>query len=164
MKKMLFLFLLPLLLFAEISNDLFRDCSNGNYKACSTIGSMRMNKYSPDYNPSLALDYLSSACHGSVSAGCFNLGLYYSSKGDNDRSMIYFKKSCDLGDYVGCARYRNSTVTSPVASSLDSAHQYEQNGDIVKALYSYKKSCQDGVIASCNRYNQLYSQYRGGSR
>lgn len=103
--KKIFFFLLPSLLFAEISNDLFRDCSNANYIACAKIGAIRMDVMSPDYDPSLALSYLSSACNGSVVSGCSLLSKYYASKGDNDRSLHYLKKSCDLKDSLSCYLY-----------------------------------------------------------
>lgn len=104
MKKIL-LFLLPVFLFAEISNDLFRDCSNGNYQSCFKIGSIRMDITSPYYDPSLALDYLNSACNGSVASGCYLLSNYYKSKGEFDRSLYYLKRACELKDAMSCYSY-----------------------------------------------------------
>lgn len=104
MKKIL-LFVLPSLLFAEISNDLFRDCSNAKYSSCAKIGDMYMNINSPDYNPSSGLDYLNSACISSVPSACYSLARYYDSKGDNQRSLSFYKKSCDLKNSIGCYYY-----------------------------------------------------------
>lgn len=104
MKKIL-LIVLPSLLLAEISNDLYRDCSNAKYDACYKIGSARMDISSPDYNPSLGVSYLESACNAGISYGCSSLSSYYDKKGDKQRSKSYLKKSCDLKDSWSCYLY-----------------------------------------------------------
>lgn len=96
--------LIPALLSAQISNDLFRDCSNGKKKACAEIGLTRMNISSPDYNPSLALSYLESGCNVSANS-CVALYRYYDKKGDTSLSLSYLKKACDLGSY--CSDYHS---------------------------------------------------------
>lgn len=104
MKAILFL-VFPVLAFSEISPDLLRECSNANYQACLRVGEIRMNQYSPDYDPSLAFQYLQSACNANIASGCFKLHTYYDMKSDKERSRYYLKRSCDLGNSSACFLY-----------------------------------------------------------
>lgn len=104
MKKFLFI-LVPSFLLAEVSNDLLLDCSHNDYRACAKIGSIKMNPYSADYNPSKAISFLKNSCdNGHLVESCISLSKYYSSSStsDIDKYTLYLKKSCDLKDAFSC--------------------------------------------------------------
>lgn len=105
MKKIFFLSFISSFLFAEISNDLYRDCSQGKYKACYQIAQKRLDLSSQDYDPSLGRDMLNTACNGSYAPACFVYGRYFEKNGDKGLAINYYKKSCDLGDSNGCYYY-----------------------------------------------------------
>lgn len=100
-----FFLFFPFLLFAEISQKDYRDCSNGNYSSCYRIGSIKLSISSPDYDIVTGLDYMNSSCNGGFSRACFALGRYYESLHDLDKARYFFGRSCELKDSSGCYRY-----------------------------------------------------------
>lgn len=104
--KILFL-IIPIFLYAEIDNKLLKDCSLSKKEACAEIGNKRMDKMSPEYDPSLALSYLETGCNVSSKA-CLNLSEYYEEKNDIQRSRSYLKKACDLKSSYACMRYHRN--------------------------------------------------------
>lgn len=93
--------LIPIIINAQIPNDLLRDCALGKNEKCAEIGEIRMDKYGPDYDPSLAISYLERGCNVS-GYSCFKIAEYYKEKNDIERSKSYFKKACQLKHPVAC--------------------------------------------------------------
>lgn len=75
------------------------------------------------------------------SLSCLKLGLYYeySEEKDINKSLIYYKKACDLDQTSGCF------ATAEI-------HRWGKNGvlDIQKALKFYQKGCKLGDRMSCS--------------
>lgn len=105
MKKIVFLSFLSSFLMAQISNDLYRECSEGKSKSCYEIGIKQLDLTSPDYDPSLGRDKLNMACNGLYAPACFQYARYFEKSGDIELSRSYYKKSCDLGHSMGCYHY-----------------------------------------------------------
>ncbi|MGP1486117.1 MAG: tetratricopeptide repeat protein [Campylobacter sp.] len=78
------------------------------------------------------------SCDGSNSASCNNIAeMYYKGQGveeDKAKGIIYYKKSCDVGEWNSYIAYGNL------------GEYYHDNGDKFKATQYYKKACDLGKM------------------
>lgn len=107
--KKVFLFLLPVFLFAEISHDLLFACHQNDFTTCAKVGSIRMDRFDPDYDPSHAVEPLKMSCqYGKNASSCKTLSSYYASINDLDNYISYLKIGCNLHDGTSCYLYHRA--------------------------------------------------------
>ena len=80
-------------------------CDGGDMEGCTNGGVVLLMKGTP-YSKQCkqARKMLDKSCEAGEDPACFNLGTLNYKEGRQKKAIKYYKKACDMGNQVGCAK------------------------------------------------------------
>ncbi|CZE47837.1 tetratricopeptide repeat protein [Campylobacter geochelonis] len=136
---------------SKITN-LRKDCASSNYKACSKLA-YELNKQNKDgkFDYEIEDSYKKGCEFGKNKISCSNLGQFLSEKNRLDESIIYLKKSCEMGFARGC-------YNAGMVYAFDYEPPYGK-----EATKYFIKSCEMGHSWGCYKAGSMYKNAWGGN-
>ena len=168
-----------LVLSAENIESLDKECNDGNFQKCTTLGILYAKGEVVEKNFFKSFEYYTKACDSGNLDGCANLGyLYLMGKGtkqDFKKARELYSKTCNSEKKLGCANlgffysqgkgvnqdhekavsfYDRACTADDVIGCHNLADKYREGKgvkqDLAMALKLYKKSCDGNYSASCH--------------
>ena len=123
-----------------------RDCNEGRYEACATLGEMYSEGRGVDQDFLLSEKFYAKACDGGHSKSCENLAFTYYADPKNKKALAVelFGKACEGDNPKSCYM---------LGSMYIEGEAVKQN--IQKAKELIKKSCDHGYTEACSTFEKL---------
>ena len=125
-----------------------KDCENGNYESCNSVGYEYDSGNVVEQNYIQAVAYFDKACRGGSRIGCSNLGIMYQEGRGVGQSYTeaaeYYKKACDAKNENAC-------------NSLGKMYRDGQGVeyDMTRAKELFNAACILGSKRGCENYKLL---------